>query len=103
MHDVIIAGGGVAGAAAGAALSGAGYRVLIVEPGLDHSKRLAGELIHPPGVADLHELGLLDCLLKAGAMPVAGFAVFARANKPSADTLLSYSEVAALRNQGLAI
>ena len=30
----------------------------MVEPGLDRTKRLAGELIHPPGVTDLAALGL---------------------------------------------
>ena len=37
--------------AVAAALAEFGYHILIVEPGLDHSKRLAGELIHPPGVS----------------------------------------------------
>ncbi len=97
-HDVIIAGGGVSGAAAAAAFAQLNWRVLVVEPGLDHTRRLAGELIHPPGVADLGELGLLACLQAAGAVPIHGFAVFA------GDTqVLRYDEVAALRNAGLAI
>lgn len=74
--DVVIAGGGAAGSAVAAALSEFGYRILIVEPGLDHSKRLAGELIHPPGVRDFSELGLLTCLKESGATSVQGFAVF---------------------------
>ena len=97
-HDVIIAGGGVAGAATGAALSQLGYRVLIVEPGLDHTRRLAGELIHPPGVSNLRALGLLACVEEAGAIPVHGFAVFAG----GAD-VLRYAEVAGLKDAGIAI
>ncbi|MGH7391763.1 MAG: FAD-dependent monooxygenase [Candidatus Rokuibacteriota bacterium] len=75
--DVLIAGGGMAGAAAAAALGGLGLQVLVVEPGLDSAKRLAGELIHPPGTTDLAELGLLEGLRAAGGTPVHGFAVFA--------------------------
>ncbi len=98
IHDVIIAGGGVAGCAAAAALAQLNYRVLIVEPGLDHARRLAGELIHPPGAADLNELGLLRCLEEGGAVPVHGFALFARDSE-----ILRYSEVPGLRNTGIAI
>ena len=45
--DVIIAGGGMAGVAVAAALGEFGYRVALVEPGMDATRRLAGELIHP--------------------------------------------------------
>src|SRR5579862_2127020 len=79
--DVVIAGGGVAGASAAAALTEFGYRVLIVEPGVSPSRRLAGELIHPPGVADLTELGLLDPGKRCIGVPVRGFAVFPDANR----------------------
>lgn len=99
-YDVIIAGGGVAGAAAAAALNEFDYRVLVVEPGLDHARRLAGELIHPPGVADLNELGLLTCLKRAGGMPVEGFAAFFGA---AGAYLLPYAEAGGLKNRGLAI
>lgn len=75
--DAIIAGGGVAGSVVAAALAGLGLDVLVVEPGLDSSKRLAGELIHPPGTADLARFGLLRPLEAAGAVTVKGFAVLA--------------------------
>lgn len=51
--DVLIAGGGVAGAAAAAALSQLGLQVLVIEPGPAQGRRLAGELIHPPGIEGL--------------------------------------------------
>src|SRR3989442_8586796 len=95
--DVIIAGGGVAGSAAAAVLSGFGYHVLVIEPGLDHARRLAGELIHPPGVAALQELGLLACLEQAGAVPVQGFAVLPGPYR------LPYKEVPEFTMQGLAM
>ncbi len=112
--DVIIAGGGPAGATMAAALAEFGYNVLIVEPGLHRAKRLAGELIHPPGAADLSELGLLNCLEKSGAIPVQGFAVFGDhdlrrqscASAVSASTgayLLPYIAAPGHPRQGLAI
>jgi len=97
--DVIVAGGSIAGAAVTAALSEFGYSVLVVEPGLDHTRRLAGELIHSPGVANLNDLGLLACLEKAGAMPVHGFAIMTGAGTQ----LLPYSDVPELKNHGIAL
>jgi squalene monooxygenase len=99
--DVVIAGGGVAGVAVAAALREFGYRILLVEPGLDGAKRLAGELIHPPGVADLDELGLLAPLERAGAATVRGFAVSPDAQ--SEPYLLPYGEIPGLRRMGFAM
>jgi 2-polyprenyl-6-methoxyphenol hydroxylase-like FAD-dependent oxidoreductase len=99
--DVVIGGGGTAGSSVAAALGEFGYEVLIVEPGLDGSKRLAGELIHPPGVTDLAELGLLEPLSRAGVAPVLGFAVV-----PDADSdayLLPYGAIPGLRRHGFAM
>lgn len=101
-YDVIIAGGGVAGSTTAAGLAGCGYRVLIVEPGLNHEKRLAGELLHPPSTDNLNELGLLDCLKKAGGVSLQGFALFA-GNRPDPDSVLRYSEVDGLGSEGFAI
>jgi len=97
--DVVIAGGGMAGAAAAAGLQGLGLRTLVVEPGLDSSKRLAGELIHPPGTTDLAELGLLGALESGGGAPVLGFAVLA----DNQCHLLPYARVAGMRPTGFAM
>lgn len=99
--DVVIAGGGIAGASVAAALGELGYAVLLVEPGLDSAKRLAGELIHPPGVSDLAELGLLAPLETTGVMPVLGFAVLPDAG--SAPYLLPYGQIPGVRAGGFAI
>ena len=99
--DVVIAGGGVAGVAAAAALGEFGYHVLLVEPGLDGHKRLAGELIHPPGVRDLAELGLLPAVERPGTRSVVGFAVVADANADA--HLLPYGELPGLRRHGFTI
>jgi 2-polyprenyl-6-methoxyphenol hydroxylase-like FAD-dependent oxidoreductase len=97
--DVVVAGGGVAGVSVAAALQE--FRVLLVEPGLDNTKRLAGELIHPPGASDLAELGLLAPLEKAGVAPVLGFAVSPEAT--AAPHLLPYGEVPGVHRPGFAI
>jgi squalene monooxygenase len=73
--DVIVGGGGVAGMAAAAAIHQLGYRVMVIEPGLNDDRRLAGEIFHPPGVIGLAELGLLDELMRAPAVKVDGFSV----------------------------
>ncbi len=101
--DVIIAGGGTAGVAMAAALAEFGYEVLIIEPGLDRTKRLAGELIHPTGVSDLNELGLLNGLEESGANSIQGFAVFGDDRSAAAAYLLPYVATAGRRKYGLAI
>jgi squalene monooxygenase len=77
--DVVVAGGGVAGSAAAAALAALGWSVLVVEPGQHDERRLAGELIHPAGVASLARLGLLSPAF-ASAARLDGFVVFPEAS-----------------------
>src|SRR5262249_9570181 len=60
--DVLIAGGGPAGCSAAAALSELGLRVLVADAGIDRTKQLAGELLHPSGVRDLERLGFGNLL-----------------------------------------
>jgi squalene monooxygenase len=99
--DVLIAGGGVAGAAAAAALSELGLSILIVEPGPAQGRRLAGELIHPPGIEGLRELGLLDNEL--GSV-VKGFAIFPGVFRDElSPTVLPYGEVQGVGLFGMAI
>lgn len=97
--DVLIAGGGVAGTAAAAALSQLGLRILIIEPDPAQGRRLAGELIHPPGIEDLCRLGLLDDRAMPGS-PVKGFAIFP-ADRSS--VILCYGERPGIRSLGRAI
>ncbi len=99
--DAVVAGGGVAGVAVAVALQEFGHRVLLVEPGLDNTKRLAGELIHPPGASDLAELGLLAPLEKVGVAPVLGFAVSPEAT--AAPHLLPYGEIPGVQRLGFAV
>jgi len=99
--DVVVAGGGLSGVSAAAALHGIGQRVLLIEPGLDSTKRLAGELIHPPGANDLAELGLLAPLEKAGVVLAHGFAVWPAAT--AAPHLLPYGEIPGVQRSGFAM
>jgi squalene monooxygenase len=73
--DAVVVGAGTAGCAVAAALADLGLSVLVVEAGMDRSRQLAGELMHPSGAADLRALGFEEALRTAGAVPVAGFAV----------------------------
>ncbi len=102
--DVLIAGGGVAGAAAAAALSPLGLSVLIIEPKVSHGRRLAGELIHPPGIDGLRQLGLLDDDSGIGA-EIRGFSIFPYAphQDDNESVILPYSEVEGLTHGGMAI
>ncbi|HYE34103.1 NAD(P)/FAD-dependent oxidoreductase [Methylocaldum sp.] len=99
--DVLIAGGGVAGAAAAAALSQLDLSILIIEPGPSQDRRLAGELIHPPGVDGLRQLGLLSDKADLGSK-VQGFAISSSDEDP-ASILLPYGERQGLDCSGLAI
>jgi 2-polyprenyl-6-methoxyphenol hydroxylase-like FAD-dependent oxidoreductase len=99
--DVIVAGGGVAGTRAAAALQQIGHDVLLIEPGLHDARRLAGELIHPPGVAGLAELGLLEALATAPAVAIDGFSLFADPN--SRQIRLPYSLVPAHSRAALSL
>lgn len=101
--DVLIAGGGVGGAAAAAALSQLGLRILIIEPGPAQGRRLAGELIHPPGIDGLCRLGLLSDRSMPGS-PVKGFAIFpADKDDPASSVTLRYGEKPGTRLLGRAI
>lgn len=71
----VVVGAGTAGCSVAAALASLGLEVLVVDAGMDRSRQLAGELMHPPGVGDLRALGFEDALGTAGAVPVTGFAV----------------------------
>jgi 2-polyprenyl-6-methoxyphenol hydroxylase-like FAD-dependent oxidoreductase len=90
-YDVIIAGGGIAGVAAAAAVREFGWSVLIVEPTVQSERRLAGELIHPRGVAALIELGLCGGERFEGAVPIKGFVAFTGPETSHAQIALPYA------------
>jgi menaquinone-9 beta-reductase len=66
-YDLVIAGGGIAGAALGIAAKREGARVFIVEAERTFRDRVRGEMLHPWGVAEIARLGLLDIVRSAPA------------------------------------
>src|SRR3954466_11955259 len=65
-YDLIVAGGGAAGAALGFRMAQSGARVLVVEREVTFRDRVRGESIHPWGVAEALALGLGEVLSGPG-------------------------------------
>jgi 2-polyprenyl-6-methoxyphenol hydroxylase-like FAD-dependent oxidoreductase len=101
--DVLIVGAGPAGTSVAAALSAIGLRTLIVDAGVDRTKQLAGEFIHPPGTLDLAALGFKPGLAAAGAQPVKGFAVVDGEEGQQTTYLLPYAELRGIQGDGIAL
>jgi len=101
--DVVVAGGGVAGSVAAAALAAEGLSVLMVEPGQRQERRLAGELVHPAGVRGLEALGFALHGPEQGAVPIRGFAVFHDRGAAQPPSLLPYGDGAGQPNEALAL
>ena len=74
--DVLIAGGGVVGAAMAAYLGKQGKKVIVVEKTLKEQDRIVGELLQPGGVIELHRMGLESALEGFDAAPVTGYALY---------------------------
>ena len=71
MHDVLVVGGSIAGAATAIHLAEAGRRVLLVERSRGVRRKACGEGLFPRGVAELGRLGLIEDVRRHGA-PLAG-------------------------------
>lgn len=65
--DVVIVGGGIAGASLAAALAASGLAVEVLESTERFEDRVRGESMMPWGVAEAAELGAAEVLLAAGA------------------------------------
>lgn len=88
--DIIIVGAGPAGSGAAASLARLGKRILWVDAGHDRHKQLAGELLHPAGVEDVHALGLGAALDGLPHSTIQGFAVLEGVEGTKAEALLPY-------------
>ncbi|NUT27223.1 MAG: FAD-dependent oxidoreductase [Streptomyces sp.] len=66
MYDLVVIGGRCAGAATALLLAESGHRVLMVEQARFPSDAMSTLYIHQPGVARLHEWGVLGTLLETG-------------------------------------
>ncbi|GAC1604197.1 MAG: hypothetical protein NVS3B21_33310 [Acidimicrobiales bacterium] len=67
VSDVVIVGGGIAGASLAYALAGAGLGVTVLESAVDYKDRVRGECLVPWGVREARNLGVEEVLLNAGA------------------------------------
>jgi menaquinone-9 beta-reductase len=66
-YDLLIIGGGLAGATLGRSMAQSGAHVLIVEKEPEFRDRIRGEVLLPWGSVEAEELGIYDILLKACA------------------------------------
>lgn len=66
-YDLIIAGGGLAGAALAKNMADYGSSVLVLEREKAFRDRIRGEAMHPWGVTEAKTLGIYDALLASGA------------------------------------
>lgn len=74
--DVLIVGGGFTGLATAMALARQGRQVTLFEARVGRNPAFRGELIHPPGVQGLRDLGFFPEMRRRGGVDVTGFAVF---------------------------
>src|ERR1700747_2280643 len=65
--DVVVVGGGIAGASLAYALSSGGKSVAVLEASLEFEDRVRGEQMHAWGVKEARDLGVEQVLLDAGA------------------------------------
>ena len=72
MYDAIIVGARAAGSPTAMLLALKGHRVLLVDRATFPSDTLSTHYIHQPGVARLHNWGLLDRLIATGCPPSRG-------------------------------
>lgn len=70
MYDAIIVGARCAGSATAMLLARKGYRVLVVDRARFPSDTISTHWIHQPGVAKLHNWGLLDAVQESGCPPI---------------------------------
>jgi 2-polyprenyl-6-methoxyphenol hydroxylase-like FAD-dependent oxidoreductase len=68
--DIVVIGGSVAGSAVAATLSDEGFSVALVEREAAFRDRARGEGIHPWGMDEAEDLGLLELLRAGGAHPL---------------------------------
>jgi 2-polyprenyl-6-methoxyphenol hydroxylase-like FAD-dependent oxidoreductase len=66
--DVVIVGGGISGSALALVLARRGASVTVLERQQDYADRVRGEYMHPWGVAEAQQLGLVEILLDAGGV-----------------------------------
>jgi len=71
--EVVIVGGGISGSALATALASAGRSVTVLERSTEYVDRVRGEYMHPWGVAEAQQLGVIDALERAGGVYLTRF------------------------------
>jgi menaquinone-9 beta-reductase len=66
-YDMLIIGGGLAGATLGRSMALAGFRILIIEKEMKFRDRIRGEVLLPWGSVEAQELGVYEVLLASCA------------------------------------
>lgn len=64
--DIVVVGGGIAGATIALVLARAGLAVTVLEQQLSYRDRVRGEYLQPWGVAEAQRLGISEILVRAG-------------------------------------
>lgn len=77
-YDLIVIGGGIAGATLAKAMAELGAQVLVVEQETHFRDRVRGEGMHPWGVAEAKRLGIYDLLLASCACEVDHWITYTR-------------------------
>jgi 2-polyprenyl-6-methoxyphenol hydroxylase-like FAD-dependent oxidoreductase len=88
-YDLIIVGGGLAGASLAIALAGRGSRILIVEQHDEFRDRIRGEVLMPWGSLEARRLGIYDLLRESCAIEAAYYSRFRSGSPPAVRDLLA--------------
>lgn len=75
MMDALVVGGGPSGSVTALLLARAGWEVELVDRAAFPRGKACGECLNPAGVALLHAMELLECVLAAGATPLDGWEI----------------------------